>query len=130
MRKSFCDGARVGPGLEVVYEDREHRVTRERWVVGAVEHDGRDHGHLDRGSRHGEDEGAVGFPEPLREPVGVAHDGERAPEHDAEDPREDDSADGTPVHGRREVVTEAPEDRGGGESGQDGDSPRRTARIG
>jgi hypothetical protein len=33
---------------------------------------------------------------------------------------EDDSADGTPVHGRREVVTEAPEDHGGGESGQDG----------
>ena len=102
------------------HEDREHRVTRERRVVGAVEHDGGDHGHLDRGGRYGEDEGAVGFPEPLCELVGVAHDGERAPEHDSEDPREDDSADGTPVRGSREVVTEAPEDHGGGESGQDG----------
>jgi hypothetical protein len=88
--------------------------------VGAVEHDGRDHGHFDRRGRDGEDEGAEGFSEPLREAVGVANDGERAPEHDGENPCEGDSAADAPVLGRREMVTEAPQDRGGGESGQDG----------
>ena len=71
----------------------EHGVARERRVVRAVQHDRGEQRDLDGDHREGQHERAVRLAEPLGDGLGVAHHGEGAPHHGAEQPNKQQDGD-------------------------------------
>ena len=101
--------------VEHEHDDGEHGVAGDRRARRAGRDRGDDERHLDDGNRHREDQRAVGFAEPFREMLGMAHHAERAPQDGGEQPAEQHERQRGALRRRGEPTVAKQQEQGGGQ---------------